>query len=95
MNHDLADPLVKRARKRVAMKFAFYIHAMVFVLVNGGLFFINQISGGGRWHQFPLWGWGLGLAIHGIVVLVLLEGDGVRERMLDAEVQALRKRDKP
>jgi hypothetical protein len=92
MEHDTNDPLVQRARKRVAMKFGFYVHAAIFVMVNGLLFMINQFSGGGPWHRFPLLGWGLGLAIHGIVVLIAVEGDGMRQRMLDAEVDTLRKR---
>ncbi len=92
MEHDPNDPIVRRARKRVAMKFGFYIHASVFVLVNGGLFFLNQMTAGARWHHFPLWGWGLGLFIHGVVTLFVLEGDGMRQRMLDTEVEELRRR---
>ena len=70
----------------------FYIHALVFVLVNLGLFAINAVAGGPRWHAFPLLGWGLGLAIHGIFTLVSLNGEGLRGRMLAAEVERLRQR---
>jgi hypothetical protein len=82
-----------RARRRVGMKIGFYIHALVFVLVNGGLFVLNSLSGGTRWFVFPLWGWGLGLAIHGIVTLIALQGDGLRDRMVRDEIERLRKRD--
>ena len=61
----------------------FYIHLTVYVLVNLGLAAINLASGGKSWHLWPLAGWGLGLAIHGIVTFASLRGEGVRERMLE------------
>ncbi|HEX6705951.1 MAG TPA: 2TM domain-containing protein [Albitalea sp.] len=87
-DHDLEA----RARRRVGIKLGFYIHATVFVLVNAGLFAINSMTGGYRWSQWPLWGWGIGLAVHGIVTFMSLHGDGLRERMLRDEVERLRKR---
>lgn len=86
------DPLLKLARKRVGMKLGFLMHLAVFVLVNAGLWFIAQVTGSGPWHRFPLWGWGLGLAIHGIVVLIALSGGGLRERMIADEYEALKRR---
>ena len=84
------DLLLRRARRRVALKTGFFIHALVFTLVNLGLFTLNQAIGGRPWAHFPLWGWGLGLAIHGTVTFVKLTGDGWRDRMLMAEVARLR-----
>ena len=90
------DDIRRIARRRVARKMGFYIHALVFVLVNGGLYLLNNFTagfdGGVRWHQFPLFGWGLGLAIHGIVTLVSLQGMGLREEMIEREMEALRSR---
>ncbi|MFN0186574.1 MAG: 2TM domain-containing protein [Aquabacterium sp.] len=91
MDYDEQDPVVRKAHRRVKLKLGFLTHLTVFVLVNAGLWFIAQTTGGG-WSKFPLWGWGLGLAIHGIVTLVALEGDGIRERMLRDEVDALRRK---
>jgi hypothetical protein len=82
--------LQRRARRRVGMKMGFCIHALVFVLVNLGLFALNAYTGGGRWAIFPLLGWGLGLAIHGIVTFVSLQGDGWRDRMVQSEMERLR-----
>ena len=48
---------------------------------------INLAGGGKAWHLWPLAGWGLGLAIHGIVTFASLSGDGLRERMLDDEMR--------
>ncbi|QPF76189.1 2TM domain-containing protein [Roseateles sp. DAIF2] len=84
--------LQRQARRRVDMKLGWLTHALVFVLVNTGLFLLNGLVTGGRaWHLFPLWGWGLGLAIHGLVVLLALgSGGGLRQRMLAAELGRLK-----
>jgi hypothetical protein len=90
MNDDL--DLEARARRRVSRKIGFYIHLTVFVLVNAGLYAINSMTGGYRWNVWPLWGWGLGLLIHGVVTFMSLQGDGLRERMVSKEMERLRKR---
>jgi hypothetical protein len=89
---DAERQLERRARRRVGMKIGFYIHALVYVLVNAGLYALNEYTGGQRWMMFPLLGWGLGLAIHGIVTFVSLQGEGWRDRMLEAEKERLRQR---
>ena len=85
-----SDDIESRARRCVGMKLGFYTHALVYVLVNLGLFAISSVSGRGNWHVWPLLGWGLGLAIHGIVTFISLSGEGVRERMLEREIERLR-----
>ena len=86
------EELVRRAKRRVDMKMGFYVHALVFVCVNLGLYAINAWQGGSRWHGWPLAGWGLGLAIHGLVTFLSLNGEGLRERMMADEVQKLKNR---
>ncbi len=86
------DELLRRAKRRVGLKTGFMTHALIYLLVNLGLFAANLFNGGQRWHVFPLLGWGLGLAIHGIVTFIALRGEGLRERMLADEVERLRKR---
>lgn len=81
-----------RARGRVGRKMGFYVHATVYVLVNLGLWAIASLGGRGAWNVWPLLGWGLGLAIHGIVTVISLHGDGMRERMIASEVERLRRR---
>jgi hypothetical protein len=80
--------LTRLARRRVAIKTGWMIHALVFVAVNLGLFVLNSLTGGLRWHMFPLTGWGLGLAIHGLVVLLVL--GNWRDRLVAREVERLR-----
>jgi hypothetical protein len=84
------EDILRRAKRRVGLKTGFSIHALVYVLVNLGLAAINLYNGGQRWHYFPLLGWGLGLAIHGIVTFLALRGEGYRQRMLAQEVARVR-----
>lgn len=83
--------LEARARRRVGRKVGFYVHALVFVLVNLGLFVINAATGEPHWARFPLMGWSLGLAIHGLVTFIGLQGEGLRRRMLQREIEQLRR----
>lgn len=55
-----------RAKKRVENLKAFYLHFISYVLVNSMLFVFNLISDPGNWwFQYPLFGWGIGLLVHG------------------------------
>ena len=86
------EEIERRAKRRVDQKMGFYVHALVFVLVNLGLYALNTATGGARWSHWPLWGWGLGLAIHGVVTFLSLRGEGFRERMLADEIERLKAR---
>ncbi len=57
------------AKRHVDAVKGFYIHALVFVCVMGGLFGLNAISSGGVWWvQWPALGWGAGLLAHWFLV---------------------------
>jgi len=93
------DALVKTAKRRVEQKMGFYTHAMVYVLVNAGLYLLNNIGdwsngewGHHRWHFIPMIPWGIGLAIHGIVTFVSLQGGDLRKHLMDKELETLRRR---
>jgi hypothetical protein len=78
------------ARKRAGAKLGWYIHATVYVLVNLFIFSISKYGFGHRpWSVFPLLGWGVGLALHGISVFILGTGAGLRERMVQKERERL------
>ena len=63
------DKLYKREKARMEALRGFYIHALVYVVVNLGLFALNMLtSRDSLWFYWPLLGWGIGLAINGIVV---------------------------
>lgn len=92
MRPDLNDTEIEaRARRRVKTRTGFYVHALVFLLVNLGLFGLNTVLGGYRWSVWPAWGWALGLAIHGIVTFLSLQGEGWRDRMLAQEIERLKR----
>jgi len=90
MNHQLsAEDIERLARKRAGAKLGWYIHAMVYLLVNLMLFAISSYGLGLRgWSLFPLMGWGLGLTLHGVAVFML--GD-LRERLVEREREHLRR----
>ena len=79
-----------RARKRVTRKYRFFVHALVFVTVNLGLFIKHGLTGS-PWPGPALWGWGLGLGVHGLLVFLGQPGEGLRERMLRQEIERMRR----
>ena len=89
-----ADPhteqarIERLARRRAGAKMGWFVHALVYVCVNAGLALIAW-SSGRHWPLFPLAGWGLGLAIHGLVVWLGTGGGGVYEQLLQRERQRL------
>lgn len=80
------DPLEREARRRADAKLGWYIHASVYIAVN--LLLVTLASMSGRsWAIFPVLGWGIGLAAHGVVVFLVI--GGLHERMVDREREAL------
>lgn len=64
------DAAYRHARRRVRMLQAWYIHGLVYVCVIGVLWLVYGFASQSRfpWPLPPTLGWGLGLAIHGLVV---------------------------
>lgn len=86
------EAIERLARRRAGAKLGWYMHAVVYVLVNLVIFSISRYGFGSRpWSVFPLLGWGLGLALHGISVFVLGTGSGLRERMVQKERERLQR----
>jgi 2TM domain len=90
MTKQLSPEEIERlARRRAGAKLGWYVHATVYVLVNLMLFALSSHGLGHRgWSLFPLLGWGLGLALHGVSVFML--GD-LRERLVERERERLRR----
>lgn len=78
------------ARKRAAAKLGWYVHACVYVLVNLMLTIIASF-GDRPWSIYPILGWGVGLAMHGVSVFLLGTGSGFRERLIEQERERLRR----
>jgi hypothetical protein len=87
MNPHAEPSLEQAARRRAGMKMGWYIHASVYLAVNLLLAAIS-LAAGHNWALFPALGWGLGLAIHGVVVF-FVAGSGLKERMIERERRQL------
>lgn len=85
------NDLERLARRRAGAKMGWYIHALVYVCVNLGLALLSWRSGH-AWFVYPLAGWGLGLAIHGLVVWLRVDGGSLYERQLRIERERLSRR---
>ena len=93
MNTPLApEELDRPVRKRAGAKLGWYAHAALYLVINLVMFTMSTYGFGSRpWSAFPLLGWGLGLALHGISVFVLGAGSGLRERMVRREREKLQR----
>jgi len=89
MNKTLSDNDIERIAHRSARaRLGWYIHGGVFLAVMTLLAALSALSGR-AWAIYPAMGWGLGLAIHGLVVFFLTDGRGAYERLVDRERQRL------
>ena len=91
-----AEDIERTAARRARAKLGWFMHAAVYVAVNLLLFFLSQYAFGTRdWSVWPLLGWGLGLALHGMLVWFLGAGGGLRERLVLHERERLQRQQTP
>jgi hypothetical protein len=76
------------ARRRVKSQLGWYKHLAVYLIVNAFLISMS-VWQGRNWALFPLLGWGLGLALHGVSVWFAGAGSSLREKMVERERQKL------
>jgi hypothetical protein len=88
MENQRNEYLWKKAQNRAAFK----VHALMYVLVNAGLWglylFMSMQSWGGHITPWPIWpmlGWGIGLASHYFSAY----GNMDQRKMAEAEYQKL------
>jgi len=93
MNTPLSnDDIDQLARRRAGAKLGWYAHAAVYLTVNLFLFALSEYSlGQRRWSIYPMFGWGLGLMLHGVAVFLLGSGSALRERLVEKERERLRR----
>jgi len=87
-NTNTPDKLERLARRRAGAKLGWYIHAGVYIAVNLLLAMLSAMSDR-HWAVFPAFGWGIGLAIHGVVVFVLTGGGGLHDQLVQRERERL------
>jgi hypothetical protein len=82
----------ERAKKRVEEIKGFYIHLTVYVLVNAGLLVLNLLTSPGEyWFRWPLFGWGIGLVVHGLSVFAF--GSFLGPRWEERKIREIMDRD--
>lgn len=87
-----ADEIERLARKRAGAKLGWYVHAAVYVVVNGAMFLASIYGLRQRpWTMGPALGWGLGLLLHGMAVFLLGAGSGLRETLVQRERERLQR----
>lgn len=72
------------ALKRANAKLGWFMHASIYLIVNAFLVALS-LWHGRAWAAFPLLGWGLGLAVHGVAVWFAGAGSALRESLVDRE----------
>ena len=81
----LQNPALEElAHKRARVKLGWYIHAGAYIAVNLLLAALSAMSGR-HWAVFPAVGWGIGLAVHRVVVFLVTGGAGLHERLVQRE----------
>ena len=80
----------RAARRRAGAKMGFLIHLSVYLVVNAALIAIDLLSSPQvHWAHYPLLGWGIGVAIHGLVVQLLPRASALHGRLLHRELRRL------
>jgi hypothetical protein len=87
-----SEEIERLAHKRASAKMGWYIHACVYVAVNGFIFLTHFFGMSQRpWNAVPAMGWGLGLALHFVSVFVLGKGSSLRESMVQRERERIQR----
>lgn len=84
------EEIDRLARKRAGRKMGWYLHALIFIVVNTGLAVLSTFTGR-HFAVLSAFGWGLGLLIHGMVVFLAAPGSNLRERLVQQERERLQK----
>ena len=83
--------LRRLAIRRADMRIAFRSHLVAYAIVNAGLTAIYVATSFGHyfWPIWPMLGWGIGLGAHASAVY--MDGEGLRDRMIQEELEKLRR----
>ncbi|HET8526528.1 MAG TPA: 2TM domain-containing protein [Actinomycetota bacterium] len=77
------DQAYQAALKRAEALQGYYIHLLVFAVINAGLFLINLLTrgeDGSWWFVWPLALWGIAVVINTLVVFAGVFTEGWKER---------------
>ena len=87
-----SDEIERLAHKRAGAKLGWYFHLAVYLLVNGFMLALSYFGLRSRpWTMYPVLGWGLGLALHGVSVFLLGAGGGLRDSLVRKERERIQR----
>ncbi|MGD2046383.1 MAG: 2TM domain-containing protein [Gemmatimonadota bacterium] len=76
-----------RAKERLEARRGFFTHLAVFLVVNTALVVINLSTAPDElWAKWPLMGWSIGLAFHGLAVFVIGDRFAITDEMVEREL---------
>ena len=79
--------MYQRAKESAESKIGFYIHFAVFLGVNCLLMvIILKTSPQSLWFLWPLFGWGIGVILHGLTVLDVFNFSAAKKRLIEKEL---------
>ena len=85
------EELRKIARQRAKAKSGFYIHLIVYIVVNillVAIWYFTSDTNEFPWFVFPLGGWGIALVLH--AVTTFYGGNSLEDRMTERELAKLK-----
>lgn len=83
------------ARRIAVRKVSFIRHAIIYLIVMGGLALINNVTYAGyQWWLWPAFGWGIGVVAHFLSAFLYQSGTLV-ERMTQRELEKMNEPKKP
>jgi hypothetical protein len=92
-NHMDDQQMYQAASRGAGAKLGFYIHLVIYVLLNIILATVNLVfSPHVLWFPFPLLGWGIGLLAHGLAVF-LTRPSTLKKKMIEREMNRMRDSD--
>ena len=92
MNRLTPDEIERLAHKRAGAKLGWYFHFAVYLVVNSFMFALSYFGFRERaWSMYPVLGWGLGVALHGLSVFLIGQGGGIREKLVQQERERLQR----
>ena len=82
------EELYDYARKRVKRRRKFYSHLITWVVMSVFFILLNLVTSDYFWAIFPILGWGIGVAFHGIQIFT----NEWEDSEIDREYERLKKR---
>jgi len=90
-SQDYTSREYREAKKRVNERIGFYVHLIVYLIVNSFFHILNFIQGEPYWAIFPAAGWGIGLFFHGVGVFGFFNNSTWKQKQIKKEIEKQRK----